>query len=160
MNEENYNIFGCFVSGGSTTYGDSQETIDIAKEKGIIFRNYIWGEKGIDNVLKKLNHENYGKDIKLILFQFYVNPIPYLLNSIKPIENYRKNEKSIGVPIIVNDNNFFNMCDKDKKVFLINSILKKLDLLSEVVVKKKLDTKIELLKSDVNNILHSIWKPY
>jgi hypothetical protein len=140
MNEKD-NILGCFVS---SMGGD---------ESGVLFRSYIYGEKGIKNTLKKLKHEDYGKDIALILFQFYVNPIPYLLQNLEDIENYRKKEKSIGIPIIVNDENFFNKFEKDRHSFLKQIILQKFDLLAEVVKKKKLDTNIELLKADTRKIL-------
>jgi len=156
MNEKNDNILGCFISSSSTSFGDSQEVIDITKEKGVIFRNYILGEKGISSVLKKLKHENYGNDLKLVLFQFYVNPIPYILEHLKSIESYRKNEKSIGIPVIVNDENFFNQTESARYDFFRESILQKVDLLSEVVKKKKLDTNMELLKADLKNLLNTI----
>jgi len=139
MSDENY-ILGCFAS---TNMGD---------EQGALFRTYIWGEKGIGETLKKLNYRNYGKDMKRILFQFYVNPIPYELNNLKEIENYRKKEKSIGIPIIVNEGNFFNKSEPERVYFIKASILQKLDLLSEVVKKKKLDTNIESLKRDFQGL--------
>ena len=150
---EDKNIFGCFVSSGSAHFEDSQETKDLAIKKGEIFRAYIWGDKGICDTLKKLNQDDYGKDLKLALFQFYVNPIPYLLQALKEIEAYRKNEKSIGIPIVINDENFFSKSEEGRYDFLRESILQKLDLLGEVVKKKKLDTNMELLKSDLKNIL-------
>ena len=139
MNESN--IFGCFAS---TSLGD---------EQGALFRTYIWGEKGISETLKKLRYENYGIDMKRILFQFYVNPIPYELQNIKEIEAYRKREKSIGIPIVINDENFFSKSEEGRFSFLKQSILLKLVLLAEVVNKKKLDTNVEKLKTDLLNIL-------
>ena len=151
MNEDK-NIFGCFVSSGSAHFEDSQEVKDIAIQKGEIFRRYIWGEKGISNILKKLNQDDYGRDLKLALFQFYVNPIPYLLQSIKEIEPYRKSEKSIGIPIVINDENFFSKSEESRYEFLKQSLFQKIDLLSVIVKKKKLDTKIDLLKADLEQI--------
>lgn len=139
MSDESY-ILGCFAS---TNMGD---------EQGALFRTYIWGEKGIGETLKKLSYENYGKDMKRILFQFYVNPIPYELQNLKEIENYRKKEKSIGIPIIVNEENFFSKSESERVNFIKISILQKLDLLSEVVKKKKLDTNIESLKTDFQGL--------
>lgn len=88
-----------------------------------MFTSYIWGEKGISNALKKLKYEDYGKDVKLILFPFYVNPIPHLEENLKEIENYRKNEKSIEIPIIVTNENFFAKSEKERYGFLRMSIL-------------------------------------
>jgi hypothetical protein len=153
---DNKDILGCFVSGGSAYFEDSQEVKNIAKEKGALFTKYIWGEKGISDNLKKLKHIDYGQDTMLILFQFYVNPIPYELQYLKEIENYRKKEKSIGVPIIITDENFFNKSEERRYDFLKQAILQKLDLLAELVKKKKLDTNMELLKSDLKNIFDKI----
>lgn len=158
MKEED-KFLGCFTSGPATVYDPNKteaERLIEQEEKskiGDLFRSYIWGEKGINNILKKLKNKDYGNDMSIILFQFYINPIPYLLQHLKPIENYRKNEKSIGIPIIVNDENFFSKSEPERYDFLRESILQKLDLLSEVVKKKKLDTNVEQLKTDLQKLL-------
>jgi hypothetical protein len=152
MNESK-NILGCFVSSGSAFFEDSQEVKDLAFAYGQLFRQYIWGEKGICDTLKKLNNDNYGTDLKLVLFQFYVNPIAYELDNLKEIENYRKSEKAIGIPIIVNNENFFSKQEEERYNFLKQSIFQKLELLTKVVKKKKLDTKMDLLKMDLEKIL-------
>ncbi|GAA4105685.1 hypothetical protein [Mucilaginibacter panaciglaebae] len=142
------NIFGCFVSITEADPNASQEIRALASEQGDLFRTYIWGDKGISDTLKKLKHVKYGKDLRLALFQFYVNPIPIQEQNLKVIEDYRKREKSIGIPIIINDENFFCKSEEMRYSFLEQSILQKLDLLAEVVKKKKLDTNIEQLKMD------------
>lgn len=160
---EKNNIFlGCFVSGPATIFDAQKTEIERLKEQeekseiNELFRSYIWDEKGISDLLKKLNSKDYGNDISIILFQFYLNPIPYLLEHLKPIENYRKSEKSIGIPIIVNEENFFSKNESERYDFLRETILKKLDLLAEVVKKKKLDTNMELLKSDLKKKFKAI----
>ena len=155
----NDSIFGCFVSCPATIYDPNKTEIERLAEQEFLseicqkFRSYIWGEKGIDKFLKTLIYENYGNDMEIILFQFYVNPIQYLLQNLKEIESYRKKEKAIGIPIIVNDENFFNKSEKERYRFLKESILQKMDLLTEVVKKKKLDTNMDLLKSDLQKVL-------
>lgn len=151
--EDKNKFLGCFVSGPAVLYDDTQETKDLANEKGKLFRAYLWGEKGISEALKKLKNENYGKDLMIILFQFYLNPLSFELQNLSKIENYRKREKAIGIPIIVTDENFFNKSEEDRYIFLKESILEKLELLDEIVKMKKLDTNIELLKRDLRNIL-------
>lgn len=147
------NILGCFVFGASVYAEDDQKTKDLASAQSKLFTPYIFGEKGISDSLKKLKHEDYGKDIILILFKFYVKPIPYLLQNLKEIESYRKNEKSMGIPIIITDENFFDANEEQRYYFLKQAILQKLDLLTELVKKEKLDTKMALLKSDIDRIL-------
>jgi hypothetical protein len=151
--DEKDKFLGCYVSYPSLVYGASEKEKELAREKGDLFSSYIWGEKGISDNLKTLRNEIYGKDMSIILFQFYVKPIPYLQQGLKEIESYRKNEKSIGIPIIVNDENFFSQTEEERYSFLKQSILQKLDLLAEVVKKKKLDTKMDLLKADLQKVL-------
>ena len=150
--ENKSNILGCFVFGASVLFDDDQKTKEFASKQTEIFSNYIWGENGICKTLKKLNRESYGNDMSLILFQFYVNPIPYVLQNLKEIEAYRKKEKSVAIPIIVNAENFFNQSVEGRYNFLKQTIFQKLDVLAGVVNKKKLDTKIELLKADLEKI--------
>ena len=143
LNMENLenNIFGCFVS---SIIGDNN---------GDFFRSYIWGERGISDTLKRLNHKDYGNDLKLILFQFNVSPGEYKLQFLKEIESYHKKEKAIGIPIIVTDENFFSKTEEERYRFLKESIFQKLDLLAEVVKKKKLDTNMKQLKIDLEKTL-------
>lgn len=145
----NDNIFGCFLQIGFDPNLTEQEFMDLAK----VFRPYIWGNKGISDTLKKLKNEDYGQDLILALFQFNVKPTPLELQNLKEIESYRKKEKSIGIPIIVNEENFFDKSEEERFSFLKQSIFDKLDLLTEVVKKKKLDTNMELLKSDLRKVL-------
>lgn len=150
--EENNKFLGFFFKIGFDSNLNEQDSMNLAN----MFRLYIWGEKGISNILKRINHEDYGKDLVLILFEFNVKPTSIELEAIKEIGSYRKKEKSIGIPIIVNDENFFNQSEEERYNFLKQAIFHKLDLLAEVIKKKKLDTNIELLKSDLENIFKAI----
>lgn len=160
--EEKDKFLGCFTSGPAIIYDANKTEKERSIEQegkskiGELFRGYIYGERGISNILKKLKNKDYGEDMAIILFQFYINPIPYELEHLKEIESYRIKEKSIGIPIIVNDENFFSKSESERYDFLRESILQKLDLLAKVVKKKKLDTNTELLKSDLKNIFKAI----
>ncbi len=147
------NIFGCFVSYPSLVYGATDEQKLDAKKQGDLFHSYIWGDKGICDTLKRLNNDDYGEDLKLVLFQFYVNPIAFEKRNLKEIESYRKKEKSIGIPIIVTNENFFSKSEEERYSFLKQSILQKLNFLAEVVKRKKLDTNMEQLKTDLQKLL-------
>lgn len=144
------NIFGCYFQVGFDPGLSEKDFTHIADT----FSYYIWGEKGICNTLKKLKHEHYGHDLKLALFQFYVKPTPIEVKRLKEIESYRKNERSIGIPIIVNDENFFSKSEEDRFSFLKQSVLKKMDLLAKAVKKKKLDTNMKQLQIDLQEILN------
>ncbi len=153
MNMEHENILGFYVSVTIGNYDDDQETQDLARRQGDLFRTYIWGEDGIDNVVRKLKRKDYGRDLELILFQFYVNPLTIQLENLKEIERYRKKEKSIGIPVVVTGENFFSKSEATRFAFLKQSIVQKLDVLAKVVTRNKLDTKIGLLKSDLEKCL-------
>ncbi len=153
MEENNSEILGCFVSGPATYY-DTEDKMRVSLEqKGAIFRSYIWGEYGICLGLKKLRRSNYGKDLKLVLFQFYLFPLLEELVHLKEIERYRRSERAIGIPIIIHDANFFDKSDYERRAFLKDVILEKLELLEEVATRNKLDTNIELLKCDIAKAL-------
>ena len=113
------------------------------------FRNYIWGENGLANKLNSLKYSSYSDDIHLILFQFYVKPIPYLRESLKEIGNYRRKEKSIGISVIVDDNNFFKLDENGRYNFFRETLLNKIDLLSKKIKRNKLTLDIEKLKNDI-----------
>jgi hypothetical protein len=58
-----------------------------------------------------------------------------------------KDERSIGISIIVNDENFFRNPKYGARSLSLNQFWRDWILLKEVVKKIKLDTNIELLKS-------------
>ena len=126
---------------------------DFIKKQGEEFRGYIWGKRGISELLKKMNRSNYGNDLQFVLFQFYVKPLPEELSYLKEIEAYRKKERSIGIPIIINDENFFSKTERGRYDFLGEVILAKMTLLAEVVKRRKLDTNMVLLISDLKMII-------
>lgn len=152
-NDNNNNtILGCFVSTSRYPDADSQ-TVGILEKQWELFRSYVWGDFGISDPLKSLKRSDYGKDLKLALFKFYVLPLLEELTYLKEIERYRPKERAIGIPIIIHDDNFFNKSDYERRLFLKNAILEKLDLLAGVIKRNKLDTNLKLLKADVERVL-------
>lgn len=143
------NILGCFLKIGFDPNLREQDFADLDSQ----FSPYIWGERGISDNLKKLKIEDYGKDLILVLLEFNVKPTPIELSYLKEIESYRKKEKAIGIPIIVTDENFFSKTEEERYRFLKEAILNKMDLLENVVKKKKLDTDVKKLKADIDRIL-------
>ncbi|MDX2188244.1 MAG: hypothetical protein SFY32_00145 [Bacteroidota bacterium] len=146
------NLFSCFFQVGFDPTLSEKDFMDLADK----FKKYLWDSThdGIGDSLLKLKHKDYGNDLILVLFQFYVKPTAFELQKLKEIEPYRAKEKAIGVPIIVTDENFFIKSELERFNFLKESISHKMNLLAEVVKKKKLDTNMELLISDVKKILY------
>ena len=60
---EDMNILAFFLSYPSLPIDASDESSEEAIKRGDEFRTYIWGEKGIDILLKSLSYIDYGKDL-------------------------------------------------------------------------------------------------
>ncbi|GGG50783.1 hypothetical protein [Bizionia arctica] len=118
-----------------------------------LIRSYLWSENGLKNKLNFLKWQDFGTDLKLILFEFYVRPIPYERKNIKPIGSFRRKEQSVGIPIILDDQNFFRLKENERQLYFKNTILEKLELLTEKIKRNKLDTNISELKSKVEKTL-------
>ncbi|MBK9105211.1 MAG: hypothetical protein IPL92_11745 [Saprospiraceae bacterium] len=119
------NIYGFFAS----LYCDETEQEMV--------KSFLWSENGLKEKLKPLKWYNYGEDFHLILFQFYVNPPVSLHGTLREIENYRRKEKSIGVPIVLDKANFFNL-NEDGKYACMQAII--LDRLIRINCFQKMST--------------------
>ncbi len=117
-------------------------------------KDYLWGNNGLKEKLKSLKWQNYGQDVHLILFQFHVNPIPYEREHLMEIESYRSKEKSVGIPVVLDKENFFKLNEDDRETFFQTTIQNKLDLLNEKIKRNKLDLDLFKLKGDINQIFN------
>lgn len=135
------NIFGFYASFQS---GESDQEL---------VKQYLWGEEGFKEQLKALKWQSYGQDFQLILFEIYVNPIPYLRDALKEMGSYRRKEKSIGIPIILDQDNFFALNDNGRQKFFQSTIIKRLKLLKDKVKRNKLDLDIHKLIKDTEETL-------
>jgi hypothetical protein len=118
-----------------------------------LVKQYLWGDGGLKEQLKTLKWQTYGQDFHLILFEFYVQPISSLRDALKEIGRYRRKEKAIGIPVILDQENFFKLNEVDRLKFLHLTILSRLELLKEKVTRSKLHLNIEKLKSDSGKLL-------
>ena len=119
-----------------------------------LVQSYIWSDSGLNNRLSHLKWKNYGKGLKIILFQIYTKPILYERRNLREIENYRPKEKSIGIPIILDNENFFKLSEPDRQKFFAESIVQKLGLLALKVKRNKLNFDIVRLITDVKESLN------
>ncbi|MCB0373400.1 MAG: hypothetical protein KDD31_10350 [Muricauda sp.] len=114
-----------------------------------LVKDYLWSDSGLKNKLAHLKWKNYGQGLQIILFQVYVKPISYLRRNLREIENYRPKEKSIGIPIILDNENFFKLTETERQQFFAESIVEKLGLVELKVKRNKLDFDITQLIADV-----------
>ena len=143
MHEKNdENIIGFFASFNA---GETDQEL---------VKDYLWSDSGLKNKLSHLKWKNYGEGFKIILFQIYVKPIPYLRQNLKEIENYRPKEKSIGIPVILDNENFFNLSESDRQQFFAETIVEKLGLVELKVKRNKLNFDIVRLIADVKKAMN------
>lgn len=119
-----------------------------------LVRSYLWSDNGLKSRLSHLKWKNYGQSLQIILFQVYVRPIPYMRKNLREIENYRPKEKSIGISIILDNENFFNLSETDRQQFFVEIIIDKLGLMDLKVKRNKLDFDISQLIADVKKSLN------
>ena len=119
-----------------------------------LVKSYLWSDNGLKSKLSHLKSKDYGQGLQIILFQFYVKPIPYLRKNLKEIENYRPKEKSIGIPVILDNENFFNLSETDRQQFFKETIIDKLKLVELKVKRNKLKFDISQLIIDVIKTLN------
>jgi hypothetical protein len=67
--------------------------------------------------------------------------------------SYRSKQKSIVIPVILDQENFFKPNETDRHKFFHSTILKRLEMIKEKVKRNKLDLDIEKLKTDTYKIL-------
>ncbi|GAA4277302.1 hypothetical protein [Aquimarina mytili] len=119
-----------------------------------LVKSHLWNDNGLKNKLAHLNWEHYGDDLKKILFQVYVKPIRYERKNLKEIENYRRKEKAIGIPIILDNENFFKLTEADRRQFFVQTIVDKLRLVELKIKQNKLNFDISRLITDVKKSLN------
>lgn len=152
--EKKDNIFNCYISISLGTFGiTTKEEKSVLENQGKVFRSYIFGENGLCNRLKSLCKTIYGHDLDSILLMFYVNPTDLYKMNLREIERYRKKERGIRIPIIIDESNFFNKSIQDRNIYMKETLLFRLNLLRKVVLSNKLDTNVDLLIKDVKNII-------
>jgi hypothetical protein len=135
------NLFGFYASFNSDD--DEQKQV----------KDLLWGDNGLKKKLESLKWYNYGQDFHLIQFQFYINPIQHLRNNLREIESYRRKEKSIGIPLIIDKNNFFEKNSIDRQLEVKRTILYKLELLKDKIKRNQLDLDSQRLLNDVRQLL-------
>ena len=122
------------------------------------FSPYIFGENGLRNALKVgLQNKHYSSELNLILIKFYVDGeiVKFPIKQ-RRLSNYSSKNRDIAVDCFINDHNFFNRNELERRLELIKAISTSIPL-----VRTRLDQKITLdwdsLKQDVESILTN-WK--
>jgi hypothetical protein len=71
---------------------------------------------------------------------------------------FKKKEKSIGIPVIITDELFFNQLENKRIEFLKNTIFEKLNNLSEYIEGKKINLQRGLMVNDLQKEWNNNYK--
>lgn len=120
-------------------------------DSGVHFAEYIWGENGYEILLKEILLKYYGKDLRLLLIQYYVE------EDYKPdwspdkprLSNYSNKNKDIAVAFSVNKDKFHNVGEQERRQFIVETTLQAVDLVEARLGKRKLDINFKRLREDV-----------
>lgn len=114
---------------------------------------------------KMIINTKYWKDLVLLLIQYHLSaeknimPFEFALKE-KTVSNYSSKEKSISViiPVVLKD--FFKMSEYDRMKKFAEDTIYSVNMIKEKFKKKKLDTNIELLLSDLEKCKEDFLKTY
>lgn len=149
------NLIGVYASFSINPRENDEEKM-VRERKENEFKEYLWGkdrEGGLSKHLKEIGSTQYGKDLKKILLQFSVNPVPEWPQPTKEVENYRPNERSIGVWITIDDDNFFSKDEKHRQEYIKREVLDRLLEIKKRFATRKLDSDIDKLIADIGKLL-------
>ncbi len=107
-----------FYASLTQKYNESEKEKKAKELQFAVFRSYIWGEDGLSKLLEKIDSGKYGADLELILLQYEVFPDREAEANLSEIERYRPKERSIGIPVVVNSENFFDKNENERRKFL------------------------------------------
>jgi hypothetical protein len=120
-------------------------------DSGDVFSPYIWGNLGFTRVLEKYLSCGYGRDLELLLVQYYVEGIYDINAPENPRQsNYSKKNKDIAVAFSVTKENFHNVGERERRQFIVDTALQAIDLVEGRLGKRKLDIDFKRLKEDVS----------
>jgi len=116
----------------------------------------LWqNDDSLESKLKNFTYIHYGDKIKCFIFFYSLLP-----NEVEkqgydkiPLTKYVKTDKAIIFHIILDDNNFYHLGEAGRMQYLKETIISGLNLSRKIIAKKKLDTNIEKLISDVSKVL-------
>ena len=125
-----------------------------------MFKPYVWDKHGLDTLLKKKNAgKNYGKDLDLLLIQYYVEG---KFSSYIPVEpkpgNYKAKSKDIAVAVGVTREAFHNCNEFERREFIVDSTINAINIVKKRLTKKKLDIDFDKLVRDVKGIAEDYLK--
>lgn len=149
------NILGVYAR-FYTNPSESKAAADLREYNKEQFNEFLWGLNGVGGLserLNKLKANDYGADLKKILIQFNVDPVPGWPQPGKELENYRPTEKAVGVWIIVDRSNFFQLSEGERLQEIGLLIIDRLEGLKKRFSTGKLDIDMDRLVKDVRGLL-------
>lgn len=117
-----------------------------------LFSPHLFGERGFKTyLLKTLSQGKYGKDLELILIQYYLEGKSLPDNSPHEprLANYSSKNKDIAIAFSVTRDKFYNVSNIKRRQFIVDTTLQAIDMVKGRLGKRKLDIDFETLRKDV-----------
>ena len=152
MSEGILGVYAQFYTNPAESEGEAKQR-ERDKEQ---LNEFLWGSNGTEGLaktLKTLKAEDYGRDLRKLLIQFNVDPVPGWPQPGKELENYRPTEKAVGVWIIVDQSSFFQLSEDERLQEIGLLIIDRLEGLKKRFSTRKLDIDMDRLVKDVRGLL-------
>lgn len=130
------------------------------QEVSDMFSPYVWGKHGLDTLFKKtLSKKNYGRDLDLLLIQYYVEgEFSSYVPAQPKLGNYMKKSKDIAVALGVTPEKFHKRSEFERREFVVDSTLDAIKRVKARLSKKKLDIDFDKLIEDVQGVANEYLK--
>lgn len=123
-----------------------------AMSAGGAFRDFLFHETRIADVLKEVRASAYGADLRRIVLNFHITPSAEDLQDVRPTSDFRKRDHAVEVGIVV-EREFFAWSLEERRTWVIDRILERVEALRPLVARRKLDTRFDALIGDLRAAL-------
>ena len=115
---------------------------------------HLWGSNGLAEVMKELRYSEYGKDLQLILIEYYIEgTIPTPIPTDLVVGRFHPKDKSIGVVVPATRDMFDSGRYAGPRQFLADTTLAAVAAVAAKYSKKRYDTDFVALQRDVARIV-------
>jgi hypothetical protein len=134
-------LFGYFIKAGDDKVSE-------------LIAPLIWGREGILSLLESVSKKDYGRDLELVLIQYYVEgEFPVHGPEEMKVGRYSSKEKNIAVAITVHKHNFHNLERNDRKDFVSKTSLDAFEAVAKKLSKRKLYFDFENWINDIKEVI-------
>lgn len=130
--------------------------LDSGGDLGRFVDRALWRENGLAILVKQLEGNDYGKNLKLILFRFHVEgTLPLPIQEFISLQRYSKKEKAISIIIPVHKREFDISDNFKNRKLITDKTLDGLDKVRQRLEKKFKDIDFDKLEKDYKTVVQN-----